>query len=113
MIALLPSVALISAVPFSQGTFVAAALFAGVGLFLGISNVLIITVIQTLIPLEMMGRMMSLVMLGSLVGTPISIFVYGAAASLVPIPWLFVLGASLLGVGLVVGLLQKVTWQSI
>ncbi len=113
MIALLPSAALISAVPFSQGTFVAAALFAGVGLFLGISNVLIITVIQTLIPLDMMGRMMSLVMLGSLVGSPISIFAYGIAASLVPIPWLFVLGASLLGVGIVVGLLQKVTWQSV
>ena len=114
LITIFPAVALTSTVPFTQGTFTIAVLFAGIGLFLGISNVLIITVVQTLIPLHMMGRMMSLVMLGSLVGTPISIFVYGAAASLlVPIPWLFVLGASLLGVAAAIALLQKATWQSL
>ncbi|MGO8946244.1 MAG: MFS transporter [Ktedonobacterales bacterium] len=113
LIALLPSIAFMLAVPFSHGTYMVATLFAGVGLFLGVSNVLIITVIQTLIPLDMMGRMMSLVMLGSLVGTPISIFAYGAAATVVPISWLFILGASLLTVGVVAGLLQKVTWQSL
>jgi hypothetical protein len=88
-------------------------LFAGVGFFLAISNVLLITIIQTLIPLHMMGRMMSLTMLGSLVGTPVSIFIYGVAATAVPISWLFVIGASLLGFGVILGLLQKVTWQSI
>jgi predicted MFS family arabinose efflux permease len=112
LIAILPTVAFITLVPFIPGTFAAAALFAGVGVFLGISNVLLITVVQTLIPLHMMGRMMSLTMLGSLVGSPVSIFVYGVAATLVPIPWLFVIGASLLGFGVILGLLNKVTWQS-
>ena len=86
LVAILPSVVCVSAVPFSHGTLTMAALFAGVGLFLGISNVLIITVVQTLIPLDMMGRMMSLVMLGSLIGTPLSIFAYGAAATIIPSP---------------------------
>jgi hypothetical protein len=113
LIAIIPTVAFIILVPFIPGTFAAAGLFAGVGVFLGISNVLLITVVQTLIPLHMMGRMMSLTMLGSLVGSPISIFVYGVAATLVPIPWLFVIGASLLGFGVILGLLNKVTWQSI
>ena len=113
MIAILPTVAFICLVPFIQGTYTAAALFAGVGFFLAISNVLLITIIQTLIPLHMMGRMMSLTMLGSLVGTPVSIFIYGVAATAVPISWLFVIGASLLGFGVILGLLQKVTWQSI
>jgi hypothetical protein len=112
LIAILPCVICVSTVPFVHGTLVTAALFAGVGLFLGISNVLIITVVQTLIPLDMMGRMMSLVMLGSLVGTPLSIFAYGAAATIIPIPWLFVAGSSLLGIGALIGLAQKVTWQS-
>jgi len=102
---------LISFIPFISGTITTAAIFAGAGLFLGISNVLIITVIQTLIPLDMMGRMMSLTMLGSLVGTPISIFAYGAAATVVPIPWLFVAGSSLIAVCACIGLVQKVTWQ--
>jgi hypothetical protein len=113
LIAILPTVAFITLVPFIPGTFAAAALFAGVGVFLGISNVLLITVVQTLIPLHMMGRMMSLTMLGSLVGSPVSIFVYGIAATLVPIPWLFVIGAALLGFGVILGLLNKVTWESI
>jgi len=113
LVAILPCVVCTSAVPFSHGTLAAAALLAGVGFFLGISNVLIITVVQTLIPLDMMGRMMSLVMLGSLIGTPISIFAYGAAATIIPVPWLFVAGSSLLGIGALIGLAQKVTWQSI
>jgi hypothetical protein len=113
LFAIIPTVAFIILVPFIPGTFAAAALFGGVGVFLGISNVLLITVVQTLIPLHMMGRMMSLTMLGSLVGSPVSIFVYGVAATLVPIPWLFVIGASLLGFGVILGLLNKVTWQSI
>jgi hypothetical protein len=113
MVTILPIVGLVSAIPFIGGTYTAAGLLAGTGLFLGISNVLIITIVQTLIPLDMMGRMMSLVMLGSLIGTPLSIFVYGAAATFVPLSWLFVVGASLLGVGAIIGLMQKVTWQSI
>ena len=112
MVALLPSIVCVCAVPFSHGTLTMAVLFAGVGLFLGISNVLIITVVQTLIPLDMMGRMMSLVMLGSLIGTPLSIFAYGAAATIIPVPWLFVAGSSLLAIGALIGLAQKVTWQS-
>jgi predicted MFS family arabinose efflux permease len=113
LIAIIPTVAFIILVPFIPGTIAAAALFGGVGVFLGISNVLLITVVQTLIPLHMMGRMMSLTMLGSLVGSPVSIFAYGVAATLVPIPWLFVIGASLLGFGVILGLVNKVTWQSI
>jgi predicted MFS family arabinose efflux permease len=113
LITILPCVVCVSTVPFVHGTLVTAAVFAGVGLFLGISNVLILTVVQTLIPLDMMGRMMSLTMLGSLLGTPLSIFVYGAAATIIPVPWLFVAGSSLLGIGALIGLAQKVTWQSI
>jgi MFS family permease len=110
--AILPCAVFISAIPFVSGTIITAAFFAGAGFFLGISNVLIITVIQTLIPLDMMGRMMSLTMLGSLVGSPISIFVYGTAATVVPIPWLFLAGSSLIALVACFALTRKVSWRS-
>jgi hypothetical protein len=56
---------------------------------------------------------MSLTMLGSFAGTPLSIFVYGAAATIVPsVAWLFVAGASLFGFACLLALTRKVIWQT-
>lgn len=114
IVILIPTVALVAAMPFVNGVYLLAALFAGLGLFLAISNVLFITVIQRFIPMEMMGRMMSITMFGSFVGTPLSIFVYGLAATVVPgVAWLFLGGAALFGGALIVGLSMKVIWQTV
>lgn len=114
ILCLLPVAGLVAWMPFVGSTYLLAALFAVVGVFIGVSNVLIITVVQKLIPLEMMGRMMSILMLGSFVATPLSTLAYGIAASIVPdISWLFLAGAALFGIGSVVALLNRHIWQAI
>ena len=113
IVTLLPTALLIAAGPFLAGVFPLAGAFAIMGVLIALSNVLIITVIQRHIPLDMMGRMMSFVMLGSFVGTPLSIAVYGVAASLVPnIAWLFIAGGALFMAACVLGLTQRVFWQA-
>jgi hypothetical protein len=83
------------------------------GLFISIGNVLIITLVQRFVPLHMMGRMMSVIMLGSFIGTPLSLFAYGFAATVVPsIGALFVFGASLFVIAAIVALCNKQTWQT-
>lgn len=110
--ALLPPAALIGLIPVVHNPYAIAGLFCGAGFFLGIDNVLIITVVQRLVPLGMMGRMMSVLMLGSFVGTPLSIFAYGFAATIVPnVGALFVVGASLFAAAAIVALTNKLTWQ--
>ncbi len=110
---LIPTAVLIAAGPFLGGVLPLAGCFAIMGILIALSNVLIITVIQRHIPMEMMGRMMSFVMLGSFVGTPLSIAAYGAAASLVPeVGWLFIGGGALFMVACVLGLTQRVFWQA-
>jgi hypothetical protein len=108
-----PSCALIASVPYLGGVYGAAGAFAATGLLLAISNVLLITVLQRFIPLEMMGRVMSIAMLGSFVGTPLSIFAYGGLASVVPdVSYLFIAGGALLGFGCLLSLTRKVIWQT-
>lgn len=110
---LIPTAVLIAAGPFLGGVLPLAGCFAIMGILIALSNVLIITVIQRHIPMEMMGRMMSFVMLGSFVGTPLSIAAYGVAASLVPnIAWLFIGGGALFMVACILGLTQRVFWQA-
>jgi len=113
IVVLVPVAALMGFAPFAGGVLPLAGVFAVMGLLLALSNVLFITVIQRLIPMEMMGRMMSLTMLGSFAGTPLSIFVYGAAATLVPsVAWLFLAGGSLFGFACLLALTRKVIWQT-
>lgn len=113
IIVLVPVAALMGFAPFAGAVLPLAGVFAVMGVLLALSNVLFITVIQRLIPMEMMGRMMSLTMLGSFAGTPLSIFVYGAAATIVPsVAWLFVAGASLFGFACLLALTRKVIWQT-
>lgn len=110
---LLPVAALIGGAPFLGGVLPLAGAFAVIGVLIGLSNVLFITVIQRLIPMEMMGRMMSFVMLGSFVGTPLSIAAYGVAASVVPdVAWLFVAGGGLFVIAGLLALTQRVFWQA-
>lgn len=114
IIVLVPVAALMGFAPFAGAVLPLAGVFAVMGMLLALSNVLFITVIQSLIPLEMMGRMMSLTMLGSFAGTPLSIFVYGAAATVVPsVAWLFLAGGSLFGFACLLALTRKVIWQTV
>ncbi len=113
IVLLLPIGGLVTWIPFVGDTYVLAGVFAAIGLLLGASNVLFITVIQRFIPLEMMGRMMSIVMLGSFTGGPISIFVYGAVASVIPqVAYLFIGGAAVLFGACVAALTNRHIWQT-
>lgn len=108
---LLPAAALIGLVPLFHNPYAIAGLFVLMGVCLGVCNVLIITVVQGAIPLEMMGRVMSVMLLGSFVGTPLSLFAYGAAAALIHnIGLLFVIGAALFAVAASVALANRMTW---
>lgn len=110
---LLPVGVLVGIAPFLGSAIALAAAFAVIGVLIGLSNVLFITVMQRFIPMEMMGRMMSIMFLGSFVGTPLSIAAYGAAASFVPnISWLFLAGGALFAVAGVIALTRKVVWAS-
>ena len=62
-----------------QSTVLAAVMTAGSGLALGYANLLGLTWIQTRIPPELMGRVMSLMMVGSMGLVPVSMLVAGAA----------------------------------
>lgn len=113
LLTLLPMAALLAAAPFLGGIVPLAGAFAVAGLLNTVTNVLIFTVIQRLIPMEMMGRMMSVVLLGSFIGTPISIAAYGVAASLVPnVAWLFIAGGAMFAVAALGAMSQKVFWQA-
>ncbi|MGH2515059.1 MAG: MFS transporter, partial [Ktedonobacterales bacterium] len=113
IVALLPVAGIIAVAPFLGGALPVAGAFAAMGVLIALSNVLIITVIQRLIPMQMMGRMMSFVMLGSFVGTPLSIAAYGVAASLIPnVAVLFVAGGAMFIIAGLLALTQKVFWQA-
>jgi hypothetical protein len=113
ILVIIPTCALIASVPYLGGVYGAAAAFAVTGVLLAISNVLLVTVLQRFIPLRLMGRVMSVAMLGSFVGTPLSIFAYGALASVVAnISYLFLAGGALLGFGCLLSLTKKVIWQT-
>ena len=110
---LLPIAGLVAWMPFVGNVYALAGVFAAMGVLLGASNVLFITVIQRFIPMEMMGRMMSIVMLGSFAGGPLSIFTYGALATIVPdISYLFIGGAALFLVVCILALTNRHTWQT-
>ncbi|HEX6799148.1 MAG TPA: MFS transporter [Ktedonobacterales bacterium] len=109
----IPFAVLVAVIPLMSGVWAMAAVFAVMGLFNAAGNVLIITVMQRFVPLDMMGRMSSFIMLGTVVGTPLSIFVYGAAAAVVPdVGWLFFGGALLMGLALLAATTNKVIWQA-
>ncbi|HLZ22370.1 MAG TPA: MFS transporter [Ktedonobacterales bacterium] len=113
IVTLLPVALLIAVAPFLGGVLPLTVTFAMMGLVIALSNVLFITLIQQAIPMEMMGRMMSFVMLGTLGGTPLSIAAYGVAASLVPnVAWLFIAGGAIFAVAGLVALTQRVFWQA-
>jgi hypothetical protein len=104
---------LAAVIPLAPSIFLMAGIFAVMGLLTTASNVLLATVIQRFIPLDMMGRMMSFVLMGSFLGTPLSIFAYGAAATVVPsVDWLFFGGAALMALALALALGNKLTWQT-
>ena len=62
-----------------HSTILAALMTAASGIALGYGNLLGLTWIQTRIPSELMGRVMSLVMVGSMGLVPVSMFLAGAA----------------------------------
>ncbi|HUY76899.1 MAG TPA: MFS transporter [Ktedonobacterales bacterium] len=111
---LLPIAVLVAVMPFAGSPLLLAVDFGVTGLLLGVSNVTIITVIQKLVPLAMMGRVMSIVMLGSFVASPLSTLVYGLAASVISnLSLLFVVGGALFGVGALAALANKNMWQNL
>ncbi len=113
VVVLIPAVVAIAAMPLTGSIPVLGGMWAAVGCFLAVSNVLFATVMQQFAPLEMMGRLSSVTMMGSFIGSPLSIFVYGIAASVVPsLAWLFVGGALLTMITLAVALTQRVIWAT-
>jgi MFS family permease len=108
-----PISGLIAWMPFVGSVYGLAGIFAVAGLLLGASNVFFITAMQRSIPMELMGRMMAFMLLGSFVGGPLSIFAYGVAATLVPaIAWLFIGGGSIIAIVGAFALTNRVIWQA-
>jgi MFS family permease len=91
---------------FAQSLWLAAALFAIGGASSGFSNLLLITWLQRYISKEMMGRMMSIVMLTSMGLMPISAALSGFIAEY-NLTLLYVLNGSLLIVTVVLSLLNQ------
>lgn len=108
-----PFAALTAGIPLVPGVLPIAGLCFVMGLFNAAGNVLLITVMQRLIPLDMMGRMTSFIMLGSFLGSPLSIFAYGVVATVVPsVSWLFFGGALLMALAMGGALSARVVWHS-
>jgi MFS family permease len=91
---------------FSQSLWLAAVLFAIGGASSGFSNLLLITWLQRYISKEMMGRMMSIVMLTSMGLMPVSAALSGFIAEY-NLTLLYVLNGSLLIVTVAVSLLNQ------
>jgi MFS family permease len=72
----------VAAIAAVHTTLFAALLTAGAGTAIGYGNLLGITWVQTRIPPELMGRVMSLLITGSVGLVPVSMFVAGAAVQL-------------------------------
>jgi len=109
----MPIAGLMAWMPFVGSVYGLAGIFGVAGVLLGASNVLFITVMQRFIPMELMGRMMAFMLLGSSVGGPLSIFAYGAAATVVPqISWLFIGGGAIIAVVGVFALTKRVIWRT-
>lgn len=72
----------VAAIATVRTTLLAALLTAGAGTALGYANLLELTWIQRRIPPELMGRVMSLLITGSIGLVPVSMFVAGAAVQL-------------------------------
>lgn len=110
---LLPAAVLLGWVPFTHDVYLATGLFVAFGVLIGCINVVWITLIQRGIPKHMLGRVMSLALLGSFIGSPLSIFAYGALATIVPnVSLLFLAGSALFGIAGIIALTQKVMWQT-
>ena len=72
----------VAAIATVHTTLMAALLMGGAGIALGYGNLLGITWIQTRIPPELMGRVMSLLITGSVGLVPVSMFIAGIAVQL-------------------------------
>jgi hypothetical protein len=72
----------VAALPAAHSTLLAALLMAGAGTALGYGNLLGITWVQTRIPPELMGRVMSLLITGSVGLVPVSMVIAGVAVQL-------------------------------
>ncbi len=99
--------AFLAAVPYLGGTALAAVMLAGTGLLNGFSNVLTLTAFQRWARPEMLGRLMGILMVGSLGVFPVSVLAGGlvvhAYGPAVFFPASAVLGAATLFVALCFG----------
>jgi len=108
-----PIAGLMAWMPFVGSVYGLAGIFCIAGLLLGASNVFFITVMQRFIPMELMGRMMAFMLMGSFVGGPLSIFAYGAAATIVPqLSWLFIGGGAIIAVVGAFALTNRLIWRA-
>jgi len=96
----------IAAAAFTSSLGIMAVLFAVVGASTGFSNLLLITWLQKRISKEMMGRVMSIIMLASMGLMPISAAVAGFVAN-TSLTLLFALNGSLLVLTAILSLLNK------
>jgi MFS family permease len=84
--------------PFMPGTLAAGVLIAGAGLVLGFGNLHGITWVQARIAPELMGRVMSVMMLGSVGLIPVSMLVAGIAVQVSLDGMLVVAGVGMAGI---------------
>jgi MFS family permease len=97
----------VASVPAASGLPGAAAAMFVFGLVAGFGNVIFVTLIQRWAPPAMLGRVMGVVMLGSLGSFPLATAIAGMLAHrLGPSP-VFVLSGLLLALAIIVGLSQR------
>ena len=108
--AFLGQAVLVAAVPHLGGLIPAAGALAAFGLLNGFANVLMVTAVQQWAPAELLGRIMSLVLLTSFGSFPVSVLLGGWLVHLYGPSLFFLLDAAVLAMAVTVALTQRL-WR--
>lgn len=84
---------------------------ATMGIFNSVTNVLFITIIQQIIPRHLLGRVMGVIMFGSLGSYPLSVVIVGIVVARAGPSIIFPIGGAMLFLAVLYGLFQKQIWK--
>lgn len=101
----------LAAVPFLGGVYPAAAALAAFGALNGFGNIVAVTTFQRWAPNELLGRLMSLLLLASFGLFPLSVLLGGIVVHDLGAPAFFVLAATTLAAAVLAGLTQP-AWRA-
>ncbi|HEV2581984.1 MAG TPA: MFS transporter [Ktedonobacteraceae bacterium] len=108
-VSLLQAIA-IAFVPYA-GLAGAITFMAVMGIFNSVTNVIFITIIQQIIPRHLLGRVMGVIMFGSLGSYPLSVVIVGVVVARAGPSIIFPIGGAMLFLAVLYGLFQKQIWE--